>query len=134
PAARRQPAPALSAPYQNAAGEFALELPADCRPELLEDSASSLAVSFDGPGWRMLVHRLRVRIPGVDDGAAFEAVLAGVMVGIEDSLRPVRVLERRVEGTCADLVLRGRVAGGDVMERGRPISAASPVFCLVPRK
>jgi hypothetical protein len=109
--------------WRSEEGGFQLELPEDSTVTVFEDSESFLAVSFAAGEWRALVQRFRAAPHEIGSAEEFDAVLDGVLLGLEEALRPMKVLERRREGRFprlrADLVLRGRSSGSDVMQRRR---------------
>ncbi len=119
--------------HEDRAGEFRLALPdGDWTPSVVDDSESFLAVAFDSPNrdLRLLVQRFRKPDLVLRSVGEFEQILDGVILGLEEALRPMKILERRVDprvgAIVADLVLRGRPAGVDVMQRRRLI-APGPV-------
>lgn len=119
-------------PWKSAEGGFELLLgDEDWASTIAVDDESFFAVDFlpPGSGFLLRVQRFRREFP-VSDAGQFEAVIEGVLVGIEEGLRPMKVLERKVtpEGKAirADFVIRGKRLGIDMMERRRLV-ATGPV-------
>lgn len=127
--------------YENQAGGFALMVPdGDWKALLYEDSEHNFAVSFESPEGesRLMVQRFRAANLVVQTADEFEKVLAGVLMGLEDLLRPMRVLERKSEivngGIRTDFVLRGKQGANDVIQRRRLLAPGpvppSPLFLI----
>lgn len=102
-----------------------MELPRGWSHRVVEDDSGGYAVEFDPQGAHFLVmvrrFRTELRIKTEEE---FEHVLEGTLLGLEEVLHPMKVLERKVTKTGkgafrADLVLRGRPGGVDVMQRRR---------------
>jgi len=118
--------------WESAAGGFSIDLgPGEWTPSVVVDDEQVYAVDFRPPETAFLlrVQRFRREIP-VDDAEQFDAVVDGVLLGIEESLRPMKVLERKNTAQPArircDMVLRGKRLGIDIIERRR-ILATGPV-------
>ena len=108
-------------------GRFSIRLPKGSRIDVFEDSENFYAVSVECGEWKGLIQRFRSAPRMLKDAETFESILDGVLLGLEDAMRPMKVLERRVEGALpapmrADLVLRGRQSGVDVLQRRRLIA------------
>lgn len=106
-------------------GQFEIELPDGWTHRVVEDDTGGYAVEFDPSGehFRVLVRRFRTDLR-IKTEEEFEHVLEGTLMGLEEVLRPMKVLERKLEKTGraafrADLVLRGKPGGVDVMQRRR---------------
>lgn len=111
-------------------GQFKIELPDGWVHRIVEDDAGGYAVELDPSGahFRVLVRRFRTELR-LDSEEDFEHVLEGTLMGLEEVLRPMKVLERKVENVGrgafrADLVLRGKPGGVDVMQRRRLLQPA----------
>ena len=118
-------------PWKSADGGFDLLLGDEgWTSNLAVDDESFYAVDFHPPGGAFLlrVQRFRREFP-VSNSNEFEAVIEGVLVGIEEGLRPMKVLERKVaqDGAAirADFVIRGRRLGIDMMERRRLLATGA---------
>ena len=107
-------------------GQFRIEVPDGWVHRIVEDDSGGHAVELDPSGaqFRVLVRRFRTELE-LQTEEQFEHVLEGTLMGLEEVLRPMKVLERKVEkigkGYRADLVLRGKPGGVDVMQRRRLI-------------
>ena len=106
-------------------GAFRLEMPDDWTHRVVEDDSGGYAVEFDPPSgaFRLLVRRFRTTLK-LETEEDFEHVIDGALLGLDEILRPMKVLERRVEKTGrqafrADLVLRGKPGGIDTFQRRR---------------
>lgn len=106
-------------------GQFAIELPDDWTHRVVEDDSGGFAIELDPPGspFRVLVRRFRTELR-IKTEEEFEHVVEGTLLGLEEVLHPMKVLERKLEKTGkaafrADLVLRGKPGGVDVMQRRR---------------
>lgn len=111
--------------FESEMGQFRLELPDGWTNRVVEDDAGGYAVEFDPAegGFRILVRRFRTDLR-IETEEEFEHVLEGTLLGLEEILRPMKVMERRVEKTGrssfrADLVLRGKPGGIDTFQRRR---------------
>ena len=112
------------ATFESEMGQFRLEIPADWKHVVVEDDTGGFAVELQPPAeaFRVLVRRFRtgLTLRGEED---FERVVEGILLGLEEVLRPMKVLERKTvqEGKAlrADLVLRGKPGGVDVLQRRR---------------
>ena len=117
--------------WKSAEGGFNLTLDDDWMSNIAVDDESFYAVDFHPPGGSYLirVQRFRREFP-IADASQFEAIIEGVLVGIEEGLRPMKILERKVatigREIRADFVIRGRRLGIDMMERRRLV-ATGPV-------
>lgn len=121
-----------AAAWESTEGGFRLDLGDEgWAAAVAVDDESFFAVDFHPPDGSFLlrVQRFRREIP-VADLAQFEAVLEGVLIGIEESFNPMKLLERKVmvegDGVRADLVLRGKRIDVDIIERRR-LLATGPV-------
>jgi hypothetical protein len=115
-------------PWTSDEGGFTVDLASEgFHATVVANDESFFAVEFAPPASEFLfrVQRFR-RIVPVDDAAQFEAVIEGVLIGIEEGLRPMKVLERKVDlaenRARADFVLRGRRLEVDIIERRRLIA------------
>lgn len=127
--------------YETAEGGFRIDLPEPGWVNVVfSDSEGHFALSLDPPhhAFRVMIQRFHRRdwsIAGLED---FERLLDGVLLGLEDALRPMKVMERRIErlgkGAKADLVVLGCQAGEDVSQRRRLLMPApvppGPLFLL----
>lgn len=111
--------------FDSEMGQFAIVVPDDWAHRVVEDDGGGFAVEFDPPGspFRVLVRRFRTELR-IKTEEEFEHVVEGTLMGLEEVLRPMKVLERKLEKTGraafrADLVLRGKPGGIDVMQRRR---------------
>lgn len=118
--------------WESAAGGFSIDLgEGEWTPSVAVDDEQVYAVDFrpEDSAFLLRVQRFRREIP-VDDAEQFGAVVDGVLLGIEESLRPMKVLERKTTADAArircDLVLRGKRLDIDIIERRR-ILATGPV-------
>lgn len=118
-------------PWKSADGGFHLTLPeSGWTSNLAVDDDSFYALDFHPPGaaYLLRVQRFRREFP-VHDGFQFEAVIEGVLVGIEEGLRPMKVLERKVtvsgDAIRADFVIRGKRLGIDILERRRLLTTGT---------
>ena len=112
---------------------FSIRLPKGSRIDVFEDSENFYAVSIESRDgdWKALVQRFRSMPRELKTADTFESILDGVLLGLADALRPMKVLERRIEGDLpgpirAELVLRGRQSGVDVVQRRR-LLAPGPI-------
>ena len=108
-------------------GQFRIDLPEGWTHRVVEDDAGGHAVEFDPAGaqFRVMIRRFRTELR-LETEEEFEHVLEGTLMGLDEVLRPMKVLERKVEkirksSYRADLVLRGKPGGVDVMQRRRLI-------------
>lgn len=111
--------------FESEIGQFKIELPEGWVHRVVEDDTGSYAVELDpdGGAFRLLIRRFRTELR-IRTEEEFEHVLEGTLMGLEELLRPMKVLERKVEKLAkgafrADLVLRGKPGGVDVMQRRR---------------
>lgn len=114
--------------YMSAEGGFQLPLPVGWTATSSTDSDRFYAVRLvgDADDCQTVVQRFRTNLRVVER-SEFDAVLEGVLLGIEESIGPLKVLEQKVtlvgsEGLAADLVLRGETSGSEVMQRRRLIT------------
>jgi hypothetical protein len=122
----------MAIPWESREGGFRLSFDEEgWTAAVAVDDESFYAMDFQPPDRAFLlrVQRFRREIP-VADRHQFEAVIEGVLIGIEEGLRPMKLLERKVtvdrDATRADFVIRGKRLGIDMMERRRLI-ATGPV-------
>ena len=112
--------------FDSEMGQFAIEVPDEWTNRVVEDDTGGFAVEFDPPGspFRLLVRRFRTALR-IRTEEEFEHVVEGTLMGLDEVLRPMKVLERKFEklpgkaAFRADLVLRGKPGGVDVMQRRR---------------
>ena len=123
--------------FESEMGQFKLELPEGWTNRVVEDDAGGYAVEFDPPGgeFRLLVRRFRTDLR-IQTEEEFEHVLEGTLLGLEEILRPMKVLERRVEKTGptsfrAELVLRGKPGGIDTFQRRRLVQPGPVPPCAL---
>ena len=118
---------AAPARWTSKEGRFSIRLPKGSRIDVFEDTENFYAVSVETDDWKGLIQRFRSAPRELSRPEQFESALDGVLLGLEAALRPMKVLERRIEGELpgpmrADLVLRGRQQGADVLQRRRLIA------------
>ena len=114
--------------YLSEEGGFQLPLPIGWTVTSSADSDRFYAVRLvgDEDDCQAVVQRFRTNLR-VIERSEFDAVLEGVLLGIEESVGPLKILEQKVtlvgsEGLAADFVLRGQDAGSEVMQRRRLIT------------
>lgn len=122
----------MAIPWESREGGFRLSFDEEgWTASVAVDDESFYAMDFQPPdrGFLLRVQRFRREIP-VADRSQFEAVIEGVLIGIEEGLRPMKLLERKVtvdrDATRADFVIRGKRLDIDMMERRR-LLATGPV-------
>ena len=119
-------------PYVSTEGGFQVLIPADWTYEETGEAEGFFAVRLTGPEdqCRLIVQRFKTEVR-VTNQNEFEAVVEGVLLGLEESLGGVKVLERKFapvgeKGLAMDLVLRGKSKGRDILQRRR-LLAPGPV-------
>ena len=126
--------------HEGPLGTFRLALPGDkdWRVSIYENEEDVFAVGLlpAGDEWRLTVQVIRSEKWEVSSLEDLERVQDGVLLGLQDVLRPMKVLERKsaadARGVLADAVIRGRSSEGDVMQRRRILvpHPPSPLFML----
>lgn len=126
--------------HEGPVGSFRLQLPGDeeWRASVYEDEDDVFAVGLlpSNDEWRLTVQAISAdkwQVHSLDD---LDRVQEGVLLGLQDVMRPMKVLERKsladARGLVSDVVLRGKAQEGDVIQRRRILvpKIPTPVFML----
>ncbi len=126
--------------HEGPVGTFRLELPGEkeWRASVYEDEDDVFAVGLlpANDEWRLTLQAIRAEKWEVHSVEDLDRVQDGVLLGLQDVMRPLKVLERKsardARGLVSDVVLRGKSTEGDVMHRRRIVvpKPPAPIFML----
>src|SRR5688572_8235273 len=118
--------------HQGPIGAFRLDLPGEkeWRASVYEDDDDVFAVGLlpANDEWRLTIQAIKSEKWEVHSLEDLERVQEGVLLGLADVMRPMKVLDRKsvadARGLVSDVVLRGHSTEGDVMQRRRIVVPA----------